>query len=146
MKIASFDIGIKNMAYCVFDMCSNALPRIVDWNVINLTEDVVHNCSCTMKNGKPCKSKAKYKNNDVFLCEKHSKEGDYFQSLSFVKKMKKEELISFLNKHLIVCTGFSKQQLLDKSLELCQKKLLTKITKSNANFVDLVKIGKSMVL
>jgi hypothetical protein len=144
MKIASFDIGIKNMAYCVFDICANNLPEIVDWNVINLTDDVVYNCSCTMKNGKPCKSKAKYKNGERFLCEKHSKEGHYLHSLSFVKKMKKEELISFLKTHLIECTGLTKQQLLDKSLEICQKKLLTKLTKSNANFVDLVKIGRSI--
>jgi len=144
MKIASFDIGIKNMAYCVFDMSGDSLPVIVDWNVINLTQDPVHGCSCLLKNGKPCKSKAKYQNNEQFLCEKHAKAGDYLQSLSFVKKMKKDELITLLKTHLINCDGFNKQQLLDKSLELCEKKLLRKIMKSNANFVDLVKIGKSM--
>ena len=144
MKIASFDIGIKNMAYCVFEISANALPSIVDWNVVNLTNDEVHNCSCTMKNGKPCKSKAKYENNKKYLCEKHAKSGDYIQSLSFIKKMKKEELILFLKQHLVTCDGVHKQDLLDKSLEICQRKLLNKITKSNANFVDLVKIGKSI--
>ena len=144
MKIASFDIGIKNMAYCVFEISANTLPSIVDWNVVNLTNDEIHNCSCTMKNGKPCKSKAKYENNKKYLCEKHAKSGDYLQSVSFIKKMKKEELILFLKQHLVNCDRLQKQDLLDKSLEICQRKLLNKITKSNANFVDLVKIGKSI--
>ena len=33
--IASFDIGIKNMAYCIFDICNN-IPLVVDWDVVNL--------------------------------------------------------------------------------------------------------------
>tara|TARA_B110000483_G_scaffold186230_2_gene220402 strand:+ start:486 stop:1316 length:831 start_codon:yes stop_codon:yes gene_type:complete len=144
MKIASFDIGIKNMAYCVFDISCNGLPKIVHWNVVNLTRDEVHSCSCTLKNGRPCKSKANYKNGEHFLCVKHSKDGDYLHSLSFIKKMKKGELISFLKNHFIDCNEFNKEKLLKKSLEICEKKLLHKITKSNANFVDLVQIGKSI--
>jgi len=143
MKIASFDIGIKNMAYCVFDTCSNTLPNIVDWDVVNLTNDEVHQCSCSLKNGQPCKSKAKYSNQQRFLCEKHAKSGEFIKSLSNVKKMKKNDLISFLHSHMIPNTdGLSKEQLLTKSLEISEKKLLKPISKSNANFVDLVKIGQ----
>ena len=39
MKYISFDVGIKNMAYCVFD-CSGSKesPHIVDWNILNLMD------------------------------------------------------------------------------------------------------------
>lgn len=143
MKIASFDIGIKNMAYCVFDTCNNTLPNIVDWDVVNLTDDEIHHCSSFMKNGQPCKNKAKYSNQQRFLCEKHTKSEDFIKSLSNIKKMKKNELVNFLTSHMTSgIDGLSKEQLLDKSLEIGEKKLLKPIAKSNANYVDLVKIGQ----
>ena len=145
MKIASFDIGIKNMAYCVFETHSECLPNIIDWGVVNLTNDEVHFCSGLMKNAQPCKSKAKYRghqNTEHFLCEKHVKAGDFIFSLSHIKKKKKSELIEFLKSHFISCENMNRDELMEKSLELCQRKLLVKIEKSNANFVDLVKIGQ----
>jgi hypothetical protein len=145
MKIASFDIGIKNMAYCVFETHTECLPNIIDWGVVNLTDDEVHFCSGLMKNGQPCKSKAKYRghqNTEHFLCEKHVKSGDFIFSLSHIKKKKKSELIEFLKSHFISCENMNRDELMEKSLELCQRKLLVKIEKSNANFVDLVKIGQ----
>ena len=32
-RIVSFDVGIKNMAYCIFDL-SGELFNIHDWNVL----------------------------------------------------------------------------------------------------------------
>lgn len=144
MKIASFDIGIKNMAYCIFDICNNKLPEIVDWNIINLTNDETHFCSTIMKNGKNCKSKAKYEVNNQYLCEKHSKQDGYLHSLSHIKKMNKNQLIEFLNSKCICHNNNNKDYLLSKSLELCENKVLKKIVKSNANAVDLVNIGKNI--
>ena len=37
MKTISFDVGIKNMAYCIFD-CSSGID-ILDWKVLNLNEE-----------------------------------------------------------------------------------------------------------
>ena len=37
MKLVSFDIGIKNMAYCVFEISGN-MPFISSWDIINLTD------------------------------------------------------------------------------------------------------------
>ena len=38
MKVISFDVGIKNMAYCIFDISSNIsqYPKIIEWNILNL--------------------------------------------------------------------------------------------------------------
>ena len=42
IKILSFDVGIKNLAYCIlsWDKCKYT---IYDWGVINLTEDIIEN-------------------------------------------------------------------------------------------------------
>ena len=39
IKILSFDVGIKNLAYCIlsWDKCKYT---IYDWGIINLTEDI----------------------------------------------------------------------------------------------------------
>ena len=37
MKILSFDVGIKNLAFCLIDTTEN--NKIIDWGVINLIED-----------------------------------------------------------------------------------------------------------
>ena len=65
MKIISFDVGIKNMAYCIFSLddpcCSNKFT-IADWNVVSLLEkDEPHvNCTC-IKTKTKAKVKAKAK-------------------------------------------------------------------------------------
>jgi hypothetical protein len=40
MKILSFDVGIKNLAYCLFSIncCNDNLLKIIKWDVINLCE------------------------------------------------------------------------------------------------------------
>ena len=40
MKLISYDVGIKNMAYVVFDLTENKM-EIVDWDVLNLMESLL---------------------------------------------------------------------------------------------------------
>ena len=35
MKLLSFDVGIKNLAYCIIEYKNDKLD-IIDWNIINL--------------------------------------------------------------------------------------------------------------
>ena len=58
MKIASIDVGIKNLAICIFDI-SNELFNIDTWNVINLANE--DKCS-------QCNEIAKYSKHDIFYC------------------------------------------------------------------------------
>ena len=46
MKLISFDIGIKNLAYCIFDI-DNTSIKIVDWNVLNLIKSLDHPPVCS---------------------------------------------------------------------------------------------------
>ena len=97
MKIASFDIGIKNMAYCIFDISPSPERcwSVVDWNVVDLLNTTNQStqkpvCGCLLKitkrkgkndssMNKKCGKKAKYlkessgETTTHYFCEKHAK-------------------------------------------------------------------------
>ena len=67
-KILSFDVGIKNLAYCL--MCSDN-KSILDWGILNISIDPV--CDHKAK-GKCCDKSASKCDKDGFkLCTSHSK-------------------------------------------------------------------------
>ena len=71
MKYLSFDVGIKNLAYCSL----NQDKKILDWGIINLNKDP--KCQCGLQ--KPCSKTATYQvtdseNNIVkYCCSTHVK-------------------------------------------------------------------------
>jgi len=81
MKILSFDIGIKNLAYCMGEYNEiNKKFVINEWNIINLLEDEINSqdeCShiSKMKPYKKCSNIAKFRliNNKEFYCKNHVK-------------------------------------------------------------------------
>lgn len=60
MFVLSIDIGIKNLAHCLFHVDHEI--NIVAWDVVNLTNEYV----C-----KTCQKKAKYEHQDNYYCNKH---------------------------------------------------------------------------
>ena len=78
MKYLSFDVGIKNLAYCSLDDSK----KILDWGIINLNRDP--KCQCGLK--KECSKTATYQVTDSengsvkYCCTTH------------VKKYKKEKI------------------------------------------------------
>ena len=119
MKIISFDVGIKNLAYCLFETTAEGPPRIVDWKVLSLMDEPapIPLCSAALltssKAKKPksntileqprqtaCAHKAHYTQSNIFLCDKHAKaaaaRGEWLLPEPLwknVKKMKLEELV-----------------------------------------------------
>ena len=162
MKIASFDIGIKNMAYCVFeynaDISGSRYPNIIDWNVLNLGDtEVLHCCNQTLKKSSQiCNKKAKFmkttSTGSQYFCVTHAKNSEYIipnkiHTSLYVKKLKKDELINYMNANCISMPelGDSKKLLLEQVLFFFQTRVLDKIKKpKNANIVDLVTIGKNI--
>ena len=69
MKYLSFDVGIKNLAYCSL----NSDKKILDWGIINLNKDPI--CQCGLQ--KPCSKIATYEvkdNNETkYACTTHVK-------------------------------------------------------------------------
>jgi hypothetical protein len=131
MKLISFDVGIKNMAYCIFDISSGSPISILDWNVISLmekTERTILSCNCPVstkiknkKSNSPnppnpvprtlCGKLAKYKKGEHIFCEKHAKMNNLYLlptkecSPSNIKKLKLPELIEICKKYSISITN-----------------------------------------
>ena len=169
--IISFDIGIKNLAYCIFviDPAKKHQTSILKWNIINLTQTDASSqqkpqtCTC-MKAGKKkgpetvCGKKGAFTDSTMqnVYCSTHAKsQGTCTNkiipsketSTTTIKKMKLEDLKIFCKTHFI---AFAES---DKKPDICAKAetaikertlVPIKPVKQNANHVHLVEIGKQI--
>lgn len=162
-RIISFDVGIKNMAYCIFDI-SGSHKSIVDWNVLNLMEEEITekqfcNCMTTPKSkkavSKVCGKIAKYSKLSAFYCDKHAKENIHYLiptkqcSPTELKKKKNEDLKQICIKYNIVdATEITlKKDLLEKMFSFFESKTFSPIQTTkmkSSKEVDLISIGKRM--
>ena len=149
MSVVSIDIGIKNMAYCVFDVSGSVL----DWNVVNLMDREPDTRQCTITNVKKvCSKKAKYEKNGVCYCQTHAKSSTFLLpdskcSPSKIKKLKLEELKQLATSRFITLADTdAKPAILSKVITFFVDRTLVPITnkKMNAGALDLVVIGKNM--
>ena len=153
MSVVSIDIGIKNMAYCVFDVSGSVL----DWSVVNLMDREPETKQCTnicvkKKISSVCGKKAKYEKNGVCYCQTHAKSSDFLLpdskcSPTKIKKLKLEELKQLAASRFITLEDTdAKPAILLKVNSFFLEKTLVPITnkKVNAGALDLVVIGKNM--
>jgi hypothetical protein len=104
MKLISFDVGIKNMAYCIFDISGQL--SITGWNVLNLLEEepTTEICSQIIPAKtkkvlpKSCTKPAKYKKNGKCYCSQHAESSTFIipnkkNSMVSLKKLKVDDLI-----------------------------------------------------
>ena len=113
--LLSIDVGIKNLAYCLFE----TPEKILDWNVINLCEKQQQQSLCTQTN---CKFKAKFKapksskliddSLDIFYCTRHAKKSNLIfpsrnTSKTVINAMRVSELREFAIKYIISSTSAS---------------------------------------
>ena len=111
MKILSIDVGIKNLAYCLFDIKNNKQYNICLWGVANIgNNEIEHKCFSTIKKGKKitniiCNKKAKYEKNNKYYCKTHAKCSEFSlptQELSIsklhkIKNKKLQDLYKLIN-------------------------------------------------
>jgi len=163
-RIVSFDVGIKNMAYCIFDVSGENFS-ITDWNVLNLMneESEIKFCNIQLQEKKKpktnevvlskiCNKKAKYEKDGNCYCEKHAKTSTFLIpnkecSPSQIKKLKLENLTEFANKYKIPYNiGTNKKNLLSVVITFMEKHSLKPISsiKTNAGELDLITIGKNL--
>lgn len=74
-RILSWDVGIKNLAYCVIerDKSNDLKFNVLDLGTINLVDDTTLLCECKLRGGNNCQNVAKYKisHNEIKLYENH---------------------------------------------------------------------------
>jgi hypothetical protein len=151
MKILSIDIGIKNMAYCLFD--NNELNdfNIIKWDICDISEKKnIYLCQELNTKKQICNKCAEYEKNEKYYCKTHSKK-QVFQipilelKQSKINKYTIKQLYDLANKYNI------EYKLPIKKIELIE--LLTKYTNTtffntiekNINkTLKYVEIGKNM--
>jgi hypothetical protein len=153
MKIISFDIGIKNMAYCIFDLNSEIL-KIKSWDVINLTDandNIRDKCNdMVRKTGCICNKNATYYNGDKYYCKTHANKSGY-KILEREIKIPENITITKIKEIMLelkINEGENKkkrQELKEELREYIRKNYLDKIKKMKRRTTvdyDLIEIGK----
>ena len=76
MLILSWDVGIKNLAYCI-SKYNEGKYEIKEWGIINLLKDEMD----AQKKCNECKKLAKFKtkNKEYYFCQKHKKKLDEYK-------------------------------------------------------------------
>ena len=147
MRILSFDVGIKYGILFIEIDTSNV--SIIDWSIINLMDETTsHICTISQKNGKICKSKAKFMLNNNYYCEKHAKSSNLLihssDPTSQLNKLKMN-YFNYLMRFINIDKNQNKELLLKKLMNIWTNALQKlQITKKSASEMDLISIGKNM--
>jgi len=147
MKILSIDVGIKNLAFCLFEKEENSIHfRIKKWDTVNISEQSTLKCGFIDKNGL-CNNPAKFKKKDDCFCLKHSKKQPFQiptseQKQSFINKQKIQKLHEIASKHGInYDTKIKKIDLIHLINEHMNTVYFQPIETPNASDVNLFEIG-----
>ena len=147
MKILSIDVGIKNLAFCLFEKTPTENQfKVSKWDVINLSQEETLKCGFTEKNIL-CNKPAKFKKDDKCYCVKHSKKQEYQipsaeQKPSFISKQKISKLYEIADNHGIKYEPkIKKADLVNLINENIQKTYFETIESKKASEVDLFNIG-----
>ena len=95
-NIISFDVGMKNLAYCIFQVCETTCKvKILKWDVINLCTPIVRKCNtlgCT-QDAKYCKTfRATCDDDDDDDDESEDEEQDTYEKGEKGEKGEKDEI------------------------------------------------------
>jgi hypothetical protein len=147
MKILSIDVGIKNLAFCLFEKPKDSLYfRITKWDVANICQQEVYHCCSQDKTGN-CKKPAKFKKNNNYYCLKHAKKQEYQFPTSeckpaFIAKQKIQDLHNIAEKYSISYEKpIKKNDLIILINEYISNHFFQPVETKNASKVDLIDIG-----
>jgi hypothetical protein len=141
MKILSIDVGIKNLAFCLFEK-PEGLDHfsIKKWDIVNISEQESSLC-------KECNKPAKFKKDDQCFCLKHSKKQPLQipgpeQKCTFINKQKIQKLYEIADAHKIVYESKCKKaDLIKKINDYISSHYLESVVSVKAADVDLFHIG-----
>lgn len=168
MKLISFDVGIKNMAYCIIE-CNDGNINVQDWNVLDLLDNEKKDKTCTFKmrkkkkgvevSSETCGKKAKHMNrfSGQTFCETHAKMAikqnnwffvnNEFKNSQLMKKSREELYNLGQNVQIFSNMPKTKRESLIMISDHCERRGLEKVKKEKsktANDIDLISVGKKM--
>jgi len=152
MKIVSWDVGIKNLAYCVMEKSeNNDRPyKIYNWGIINVIETFYLKC-----NGKDCNKKCLYYNiidgKQVGYCALHKRFVNLEipepikltdkQECKFIGRKKCTKQATFSINNECYCTQHKKSIL----AKITKNQTLVKYKPPNCNTIDIKKLKVNMI-
>ena len=146
-KIISIDVGIKNLAFCLFNT-QNKQPQILLWDVVNLSQKSEIKCCIN-----ECNSLVKFSKDGIYYCLKHAKKHNTYKvakvdlKMTTIKKLKIKDLhILALKYNIVIPLKETKQVILSLFQKYIDTEYFENIESVNASKLDLVTIGKNMMI
>jgi len=97
MKVVSFDVGLRNLAYCVLEGTNRSDVKIVDWNIIDVLGEKagVGAARCHK-----CATAARYEHasNGTFSCSRHVPKKKETMTKTALNKMTPNQLSELIKK------------------------------------------------
>jgi len=150
MNLLSIDVGMKNLAICLFSISNNIDYTIKLWDVLNLCEEQNFICGEKNKKCEPCNKNAKFFKNDKFYCKTHAKNKNYnipppdLNPIKF-KKIKIKNLKELANKYKIEFEKkIIKKDLLLKIINHTDKHYFDFISRKKTKDMNLVQYGRNL--
>jgi len=147
MKVLSIDIGIKNLAFCLFDKSPTSHQfKVTKWDVVNISEQETHTC-CFIEKNVICNKPAKFKKDASCFCLKHSKKQQLQipnseHKPAFINKQKVQKLFEIADNHNIKYDSkIKKAELTVLINDHINKHYFDLVESKNAADVDLFNIG-----
>ena len=109
MKILSIDVGIKNLAFCLFEKpTSDSQFKVTKWDIVNISEQEDNLLCSFIEKNVECNKPAKFKKDNKCFCLKHSKKQNdkilipkLEQKAAFINKQKIAKLYEIANNYNI---------------------------------------------
>jgi len=150
MKILSIDVGIKNLAFCLFEKKDTEHFTVKQWDIVNLSSENNYVCNF-VENNIVCNKPAKFKKNNECYCLKHSKKINKSlipglqEKPSFINKQKIQNLYEIADKYKIEYdTKIKKKVLVYLINDYIKKHYFETIENKNASIIDLFSVGLNM--
>lgn len=151
MIILSIDVGMKNLAYCLFNIKDSMEFKILQWEVLNLCQDQIHLCQEKKKDNCICNKIAKYTKENKYYCKTHAKNKNFLIPNSkynkyTLHKLKLDELRTIAHNEKIELEKKCKKDKIKEILSThFDKKYFDIISKIKTNDMNLVSYGRSMM-
>ena len=150
LNILSIDVGMKNLAICLFTITDNIEYKIKCWDVLNLCEEQNFVCGEKNKKCQPCNKNAKFFKNDKYYCKIHAKKKEYKvppQELNpnKFKKLKVIKLKELVKKYEIEFEKkIKKDELIEKLETFVDENYFDHISKKKTKDFNLVQYGRNL--
>jgi len=134
MKLVSFDVGLRNLAFCVLEGTSRTDLTITAWDLIDVMAEMggLDKPLCHK-----CKKPACWKQDSLFACTRH-KGKSVFSTKAGLQKMKKEELVEIATTMSLQISN-TKKDLIETIYSASAKRVWKRCVKSakQGSVVDL---------